>query len=67
MMILHLFQMVSCPYLVRRKVWADNVPPSVVTEVPVLLPQKVEVKEKVKSEPDIDLFPACAARAMSRE
>lgn len=54
--------------LAGTNVWADRVPPLVITQVPVLLPQKAEVKQKAKGEPDIDLLPACTVtRAMSRE
>lgn len=52
--------------LAGNKVWATSTPHFVVTQAPVVLPQK-EVDQKAKSEPD-DLFPACAVtRSMSRE
>lgn len=51
--------------LAGNKVWAASTPLLVVTQAPVLLPQKEEVDEKAKGEPD-DLFPVCAVtRSMS--
>lgn len=51
--------------LAGNKVWAASAPLLVVTQAPVLLPQKEEVDEKAKGEPD-DLFPVCAVtRSMS--
>lgn len=45
--------------LAGTKVWADSVPPLVVTWLPVLQPRK-EVQQDAKGEPDAGLFAACA-------
>ncbi len=46
--------------LAGDRVWAEAPPPNVVTQVPVPLPLKLEVGKTAESEPEVELFPACA-------
>ncbi len=54
--------------LAGDRAWAEASPPNVVTQVPVPLPSKLEVgKKTAESEPEVELFPACAVtRTMGR-
>lgn len=48
------------------EVWADTLPPNVITQIPVLVTSELNVGKVLGSGPEVELFPVCAVtRAMA--